>query len=112
MKERFEGIDKIIDDIEKAAPNLRANLVRQVDVEMRKLEQELTAKDKEMKRVNQKIQRAMTETVDVNPLSTRIFNKYFKYIEKQVNDRKDDLLIPKSKQSLLAAQSQLQALEQ
>lgn len=46
----------------------------------------------------------MTETVDVNPLSTRIFNKYFKYVEKQVNERKDDLLIPKSKQSLLQTQ--------
>lgn len=52
MKERFEKIDEIIKEIEKVAPNLRANLVREVDADMRVLEKELTAKDKEMKRVN------------------------------------------------------------
>ena len=56
---------------------------------MRKLEQEVIQKDKEMKKVNQKVQRAMTETVDLNPLSERIFNKYIKYIDNQVQIRKD-----------------------
>ena len=48
---------------------------------MRKLEQDLIAKDKEMKKMNQRVKRAMTETVDLTPLSERIFNKYIKYID-------------------------------
>ena len=51
---------------------------------MRKLEQDLISKDKEMKKVYQKVQRAMTETVDLVPLSERIFKKYIKYLDSQV----------------------------
>ena len=50
-----------------------------------------------MKKVNQRAQRAMTETVDLNPLSERIFNKYIKYIDNQVQIKKNELLVPKSK---------------
>ena len=65
---------------------------------MRKLEQDLIAKDKEMKKMNQRVKRAMTETVDLTPLSERIFNKYIKYIDNQVEIRKEQLLVPKSVQ--------------
>ena len=40
----------------------------------------------------------MTETVDLTPLSERIFNKYIKYIDNQVEIRKEQLLVPKSVQ--------------
>ena len=54
----------------------------------------MIAKDKEMRKINQKIERAMKETVDVSLLSSRVFQKYQKYINSQVERRKDDLLIP------------------
>jgi hypothetical protein len=44
---------------------LRALAVRQAEDKVRQLEQEMIAKDKEMKKINSKLQRAMTETVDV-----------------------------------------------
>ena len=81
MKEKYESISKIIEDIDATAPNLKADAVRSIEEQMRKLELELISKDKEMKKVNQKVQRAMTETVDLTPLSERIFNKYIKYID-------------------------------
>ena len=84
MKERYESISKIIEDIDGTAPNLKAQAVSAIEEKMRKLEQELVSKDKEMKKINQKVTRAMTETVDLTPLSERIFNKYFKYIDSQV----------------------------
>ena len=84
MKERYESISKIIEDIDATAPNLKSNAVKDIEEQMRKLELELISKDKEMKKVNTKVQRAMTETVDLNPLSERIFNKYIKFIDSQV----------------------------
>ena len=39
----------------------------------------------------------MTETVDVVPLSSRMFNKYIKYIDSQVTFKKLTNLIPKSR---------------
>ena len=89
MKEKFMAIDEIIKEIDGTIPNLKAQVVRSKEEQMRKLEQDLIQKDKEMKKVNQKVQRAMTETVDLNPLSERIFNKYIKYIDNQVQIRKD-----------------------
>ena len=43
---------------------------------MKRLETEMIAKDKEMRKINQKIERAMKETVDVSLLSARVFQKY------------------------------------
>lgn len=63
---------------------------------MRKLEQELVAKDKEMKKINGQLVRAMVQTVDIEPLSSRIFGKYLKYIEEKVQQKKDIRLVPKS----------------
>ena len=40
---------------------------------MKRLETEMIAKDKEMRKINQKIERAMKETVDVSLLSARVF---------------------------------------
>lgn len=97
MKEKYESISKIIEDIDATAPNLKANAVKQYQDQIRKLEQELVSKDKEMKKINYKLQRAMTETVDLKPLSERIFNKYIKYIDSQVSTKKEILLIPKSR---------------
>ena len=97
MKEKYESITKIIEDIDATAPNLKANAVSEIQEQMRKLELDLIQKDKEMKKVNQRAQRAMTETVDLNPLSERIFNKYIKYIDNQVQIKKNELLVPKSK---------------
>ena len=94
MQDRYESIDVLIKQIEAAAPNLRAQVVRDVQPEMKKLETEMIAKDKEMRKINQKIERAMKETVDVSLLSSRVFQKYQKYINSQVERRKDDLLIP------------------
>ena len=94
MQDRYESIDVLIKKIEAAAPNLRAQVVRDVQPEMKKLETEMIAKDKEMRKINQKIERAMKETVDVSLLSSRVFQKYQKYINSQVERRKDDLLIP------------------
>ena len=39
----------------------------------------------------------MTETVDVVPLSSRMFNKYIKYIDSQVTFKKLTNFIPKSR---------------
>lgn len=63
---------------------------------MRKLEQELVAKDKEMKKINGQLLRAMVQTVDIEPLSSRIFGKYLKYIEEKVVQKKEVPLVPKS----------------
>ena len=52
MKDRYESISKIIEDIDRTAPNLKANAVSAIEEQMRKLEQELISKDKEMKKIN------------------------------------------------------------
>ncbi len=76
MQDRYENIDELIKKIEATAPNLRATVVREVQPEMKKLETEMIAKDKEMRKINQKMERAMKETVDVSLLSARVFQKY------------------------------------
>jgi len=47
----------------------------------------------------------MIQTVDLEPLSTRIFLKYFKYIDDKVKQRTQERLVPKSRQELVTAQS-------
>ena len=76
MQDRYENIDNLIKKIEATAPNLRAQVTREIQPEMKRLETEMIAKDKEMRKINQKIERAMKETVDVSLLSARVFQKY------------------------------------
>lgn len=52
MKERYESITKIIEQIDATAPNLKSNAVREIEEQMRKLEMDLISKDKEMKKIN------------------------------------------------------------
>ena len=52
MREKYQQITAIIDEIDSAQPNLRAKAVSAVEEQMHRLEQELIAKDKEMKTVS------------------------------------------------------------
>ena len=96
MKDRFLELQRTIDMIEATQPNLRAKVVRQVEEKVRTLEQEMIAKDKEIKKVNARLQRAITETVDVIPLSSRIFAKYVKKLEQEQYYWIDNPMKPKS----------------
>jgi len=96
MRDKFLKISEIIEEIDNLQPNLRTKAVKSVEEQMRKLEQELVAKDKEMKKVNGQLLRAMVQTVDIEPLSSRIFGKYLKHLEENVKQLKDKHLVPKS----------------
>mmetsp|Transcript_9991 Transcript_9991/g.12539 ORF Transcript_9991/g.12539 Transcript_9991/m.12539 type:complete len:82 (-) Transcript_9991:1227-1472(-) len=63
---------------------------------MEKLNSEMLTRDKEMKRVNWQLHQAMTRTVDLEPLSQRIFGKYLKYIDEKVKVQIKQPLTPKS----------------
>ena len=52
MQDRYENIDALIKKIEATAPNLRAQVVREILPEMKRLEAEMIAKDKEMRKTN------------------------------------------------------------
>ena len=105
MKERQEEITAIIDRIDDTQPNLKAQVVREVDEKMRKLEQDLIARDKEMKKMNARVQRAMTETVDLTTLSHKVFGKYIKFVNTQVEERQNS-------HPLIAKSRKLKQLEQ
>jgi len=47
---------------------------------MLKIEQEVTKKDKEMKKLNENIQHGFRAVVDLNGLSHRLFQKYHSFI--------------------------------
>lgn len=49
MKDKYEQIVKIIGTIDETVPNLKAQAVRDVEERMRRLDQEFTAKNREMK---------------------------------------------------------------
>ena len=98
MRERYIEIQSNIDMIEASQPNLRAAAVKKVEDKMHVLEQEMIAKDKEMKKVNAKLQQAIKETVDLEPLSSRIFKKFINNLEYRVEqDWKNFNMVPKSK---------------
>lgn len=84
MKARYEDIVEIIEQVNQTAPNLKAQTVRKVDDKMRRLEQELIAKDKEMKKMNEKVVLALDNTIGLMQLSHKIYEKYFKYIDTKV----------------------------
>ena len=84
MREKYSSIKNIVDEIDRTQPNLKAAVVKGYSEEMERLNNELVAKDKEMKKVNWMLQQAMTRTVDLEPLSARIFSKYLKYIDDKV----------------------------
>ena len=96
MKQRYIEIKAIIDEIEQTQPNLKAAAVRSHEEQMEKLNSEFIAKDKEMKKMNLLLQQAMMRTVEVEPLSERIFCKYQKYIDDQVKQLSKVILTPKS----------------
>ena len=50
---------------------------------MTQLQQYLVSKDKEMKKTTSRVNKAMRETVDLSDLDTKIFGKYFKFIEQK-----------------------------
>ena len=52
MREKYCDIKTIIDDIDQTQPNLRAAAVRGYAEEMERLNSELVAKDKEMKKTD------------------------------------------------------------
>jgi len=98
MRERYIEIQSTIDMIENSQPNLRAAAVKKVEEKMHTLEQEMIAKDKEMKKVNAKMQQAIKETVDLEPLSSRIFKKFIDNLEYRIDqDWKNFNMVPKSK---------------
>ena len=105
MKEKQEQITAIIERIDATVPNLKAQVVREEDERMRKLEQDLIAKDKEMKKMNARVSRAMTETVDLTTLSHKVFGKYIKFINTQVEERQNS-------HPLIAKSRKLKQLEQ
>ena len=84
MREKYLEITQIIENIDKTQPNLKAQAVRDYEEQMQRLNSELVAKDKEMKNINWQLHQAMTRTVDLEPLSMRIYGKYLKYIDDKV----------------------------
>ena len=52
MKVKYEQIEAIIKRVDATAPNHKAQVTREVNEQMRRLEQDLIAKDKEMKMIS------------------------------------------------------------
>lgn len=52
MKVKYEQIEAIIKRVDATAPNHKAQVTREVNDQMRRLEQDLIAKDKEMKMIS------------------------------------------------------------
>ena len=96
MREKYLEITQIIENIDKTQPNLKAQAVRDYEEQMQRLNSELVAKDKEMKNINWQLHQAMTRTVDLEPLSMRIYGKYLKYIDDKVKQQMKNSLTPKS----------------
>lgn len=97
MKGKFEQIREIIKTIDETAPNHKAKVQRDSDEKMRKLEQEFTAKNREMKARRDKVLKALQNTIDLEKLSHRVYEKYFKFIDTQVKEKMTKFaLVPKS----------------
>lgn len=84
IKEKYNEICEVIQCIDKLPPNLKANAVRTNEEKIDRLNSEVIQLDKQMKRTNLLLQQAMTRTVDLEPLSSRVFSKYLKFIDEKV----------------------------
>lgn len=83
MHSKYNEILQVFYRIQCAKPDDKLTTIESLKGRMTQLQQYLVSKDKEMKKTTSRVNKAMRETVDLSDLDTKIFGKYFKFIEQK-----------------------------
>jgi len=83
MHSKYNEILSAFYKIQCAKPDDKLTTIESLKPKMTQLQQYLVSKDKEMKKTTNRVNKAMRETVDLSDLDTKIFGKYFKFIEQK-----------------------------
>ena len=84
MQNKYKEILKIFYAIKIAKPDDKLKAINHFTPQMDSIRQYIVSKDKEMKKTNFRLSKAMRETVDIDGLSEKIFGKYMKFVETKV----------------------------
>ena len=80
MQNKYKEILKIFYKIKITVPDDKLKVIESYKEEMNGLQYYLITKDTEMKKTTSRVTKAMRETVDVDGLAEKVFNKYIKFI--------------------------------
>ena len=85
LEQKLVRVNAVLAQIEDTQPNLRAKKVLELQEEMFTIENEVLKKNQEMKLIDEKVRVALKNAIDLDGLSHKIFQKYFNFIQNQIN---------------------------